>query len=399
MAVDVDGFVAPGFEGVRDAFARNFAEHGDVGAAVAVHLDGRKVIDLCGGVADRATGRPYDPATLQVVFSTTKGATAVCAHLLADRGLLDIDAPVASYWPEFARAGKGAIPVRWLLGHKAGLPVIDRTLTLEQALAWDPVIEALEDQTPIWEPGTAHGYHALTYGWLVGEVVRRIDGRSLGTFLHEEVAVPLGIDFWIGLPASEEHRVAPLINAPVPEDPAVARLLLERAGPDSLMGRALSLQGAFDLRGTFNRPDVHAAEIGAGGGITNATSLSRLYAGLIGTVEGGPPEPLLSPGQIDAARTRQTEGPDRVLSLGGDIPVTLSFGLGFMVSSASPAFGGERAFGHTGAGGSVGFADPDHGIAFGYVINQMQQGVAGDPRTRGLIKATYEAAGVPIAFV
>src|SRR5690606_17975882 len=166
----VQGTVEAGFEGVRAAFEQNFVRHGEVGAAFALYVDGRKVVDLWGGVADAATGAPYAEDTLQLVFSSTKGATALCANLLAQRGELDLDAPVAAYWPEFARGGKADVPVRWLLNHKAGLPFVERNLSLDEALAWDPPVEALAAQTPVWEPGTAHGYHAVTYGWLVGEV-------------------------------------------------------------------------------------------------------------------------------------------------------------------------------------------------------------------------------------
>ena len=277
--MNVDGIVEPGFERVRDAFVRNFDEHGDVGAGFCLHVEGRKVVDVWGGVADEATNEPYGESTLQLVFSTTKGATAACANLLMQRGLLDIDAPVVTYWPEFGAAGKENIPVRWLLCHKAGLPVIDKRLSLAEVLAWDPVIAALSVQEPVWEPGTAHGYHALTFGWLVGEVVRRIDGRSLGTFFADEIAKPLGLEFWIGLPESEEHRVAPLIGNLLPEgdvpNEELRALIEEFTGPDSVLGRALTLNGAFDMD-CWNDRAVHAAEIGAANGITDARSLSRL---------------------------------------------------------------------------------------------------------------------------
>ena len=171
MGDDVDGSVESGFEGVREAFARNFTDHGDVGAGFSLYLEGNKVVDIWGGT-DPRNGRAYTADTLQLVFSTTKGATALSANLLAQRGQLDVDAPVATYWPEFARAGKERIPVGWLLCHKAGLPTIDRHLSFEDALAWEPVIRALEAQAPLWEPGSEHGYHALTFGYLVGELVR-----------------------------------------------------------------------------------------------------------------------------------------------------------------------------------------------------------------------------------
>jgi CubicO group peptidase (beta-lactamase class C family) len=379
----IDGEVEPGFEGVREAFAANFDRYGEVGAACAVHVAGRKVVDLWGGAADAGTGRPYAEDTLQLIFSSTKGPAAVCANLLAQRGDLDVDAPVADYWPEFASAGKADVPVRWLLCHKAGLPVVDADLTLEQVLAWDPIVEALAAQAPIWEPGTAHGYHALTYGWLVGEVVRRVTGKTLGEHFAVEVAEPLGLELWIGLPEAEEHRVAPLITMGVPSDPEARKLYDQFMGPETLTGRALlgpSL--VFGSEGVWNRRDVHAAEVPAANGIGTARSLSRLYAGLIGEVDG---VRILSPATVDAARTVQTEGADRVLFFES------KFGLGFLCSSPFSPYGGPGGFGHSGAGGSVGFADPEAGVAFAYVMNRMMQNLAGDPRTIGLIDATYAA--------
>jgi CubicO group peptidase (beta-lactamase class C family) len=394
MTANIDGIVEPGFEGVRDAFAANFAEHDEIGAGFCLHVEGRKVVELWGGIADQATGRAYDADTLQLVFSTTKGATAACANLLAQRGLLDLDAPVTRYWPEFGQSG---VPVRWLLGHRAGLPTIDKQLSLEEALEWTPVIQALEVQEPLWEPGTAHGYHALTYGWLVGEVIRRIDGRSLGSFFHDEIAVPLDLEFWIGLPAEHEHRVAPIVGSLLPDGQAdvnaeLLALLEEFIGPNSLLARALTLNHAMDAD-CWNEVAVHAAEIGAANGITNARSLSRLYAGLIGPLAGNGATPLLTPAQIDAARECQSEGADKVLFL------ETKFGLGFMLSSVFSPYGGAGSFGHAGAGGSVGFADPENQIAMGYVMNRMQQNLSGDPRTRGLIKASYDAVGAPTAFI
>jgi CubicO group peptidase (beta-lactamase class C family) len=398
---DIGGAVEPGFEGVAEAFATNFAQHEDVGAATAVYVGGRKVVDLWGGSADRATGAPYTDDTLQLVFSTTKGATAACANLLAQRGELDIDAPVARYWPEFKAAGKGDIPVRWLLCHKAGLPYVDAQLTLEEALAWDPVIRALEEQAPVWEPGTAHGYHATTYGWLVGEVVRRISGKSLGTFFHDEIAVPLDLDFWIGLPDEQQHRVAPLVQWGAgggmgePADPALAELIAQFMGPDTMLGKALGAPSNVfnDAEGGFNNPAIRAAEIPAANGVTNARSLARFYGGLTGTVEGGPEAPLLTADQVAKARELQTSGPDQCLMF------ETTFGLGFFTSSLFAPYGAAGSFGHTGAGGSVGFTDPENGLGFGYVMNKMMQGLNGDPRSGGLIKAVYDAIGVTPTYV
>jgi CubicO group peptidase (beta-lactamase class C family) len=392
---EIGGTVEAGFEGVAEAFERNFADHGEVGAAAAVYVGGRKVVDLWGGIADRALGTPYTEDTLQLVFSSTKGATAACANLLAQRGELDVDAPVSTYWPEFKEAGKGDIPVRWLLCHKAGLPYVDAVLTLEETLAWEPVIRALEAQAPVWEPGTAHGYHATTYGWLVGEVVRRITGKSLGTFFAEEVAGPLGLEFWIGLPDEHHHRVAPLVTWNRPKDPAMAELLEQFMGPETMLGKALGApSGVFSSEmGVWNRPEVWRAEVPAANGITNARSLARMYAGLCGPVEGSPAAPLLGDEQIAAASTTQTSGADQVLYL------ETTVGLGFWTASPFAPYGGPRAIGHGGAGGSLGFMDPEHGIGFGYVMNRMLQNLSGDPRTRELVAAVYAAVGVEPAFV
>jgi CubicO group peptidase (beta-lactamase class C family) len=387
---DVHGFCAPGWEGVRAAFTENIESGLEVGASYAVHHDGRLVVDLWGGT--------YQADTLQLVFSTTKGWTAVLANLLAQRGELDVDAPVASYWPEFAAEGKGAIPVRWLLCHKAGLPYPTEPCTYEDVLAWDPVVAKLAASAPLWEPGTAHGYHAVTYGFLVGEVLRRITGKSVGTMLRDEVAGPLGLDLWIGLPEEEQHRVAPLDGGLVPDggggdvDPGMKELLAQFMGPDSMLGKALSCNGALGEPGMFNRPELRAAELPAANGVGDARSLSRLYAAVIGDVHADERFPagsqLVTPDTTTAASTRQTEGNDKVLFF------ETTFGLGFFVASQFAPYGGPASFGHTGAGGSLGFADPDNGLGCGYVMSKMQQSLNGDARSGRLIRATYDAIGV-----
>jgi CubicO group peptidase (beta-lactamase class C family) len=395
MAAEVGGYVEPGFEGVRDAFATNFEQHGEVGATYAFYVDGTQVVDLWGGERPDS-GAPYDGDTLQVLFSSTKGAAAACAHLLAQRGRLDLDAPVVRYWPEFGQAGKDHIPVRWLLSHQAGLPTIDAELSRAEALAWEPVIRALEEQKPYWEPGVAHGYHALTYGYLVGEVVRRVDGRGIGTFFHEEFAEPLGLEFWIGLPEEHEPRVAPMIPMGAGGGPSIEDML----GADSLMVRALNLNGALtgDLAFNANQRDFRAADLPAANGVANARSLARLYAALIGGVDGGPSDALLDAEQIDIARALQTSGLDQVLSLPGfDVESTIA--LGFWSASPFAPMGGQHAFGHYGAGGSLGFADPEHHVAGGYVMSKMALGLSGDPRSMALIRASYEAAGATITHI
>jgi CubicO group peptidase (beta-lactamase class C family) len=384
----IDGWTASGFEVVRDQFAKNFADGLEVGAAFSAYHQGQKVVDLWGGIADETTQRPWEEDTLIVVFSTTKGATAICAHQLAQAGRLDVDAPVVEYWPEFGAAGKANIPVSFLLSHRAGLPWVDEKLTLEDALAWEPMIHALEHQAPVWEPGSTHGYHAVTFGYLVGEVIRRIGGRSIGTYFHDEVAAPLDLSFFIGLPEELEPRVAMLVgglggDAPADADPEAVAAMAALIGPDSKLGKALSAGGAFSGTGIFNTRPVHAAEIPAAGGITDARSIARMYAATIGEVDG---VRLLSDAQVARATVQQTEGPDTVL-----LDLDLQFGLGFFVPSTLLQLGGPKSFGHFGAGGSAGWADPEADLAFGYAMNRMDLGLAGDLRSYSLVNACYEA--------
>lgn len=382
---DIEGRVEPGFEPVRDAFARNFSDHGDLGAAFCLYLEGRPVVDLWGGTADEGSGRRWAEDTLALIFSTTKGATALCAHLLAQRGQLDLDAPVSDYWPEFVAGGKRAIPVRWLLSHRAGLPVLSQAPPPEAALDWDRMVALLAAQEPVWEPGTAHGYHALTYGWLVGEVVRRASGRDIGRFFADEVAGPLGLEFWIGLPGAQEPRVSRLVDMHMPEIPEgfdlaslpeeVQAMAANWLDPNSLGRRALAVT---DPPLDWNAPEVHGAQIPAANGICTARSLARMYASLVGPVDG---VRLLEQATLEGATRVQSEGPDRVLG------VPTCFGSGFMLDSPFSPMGGPSSFGHYGAGGSLGFAHGEGGWAFGYVMNKMLASLSGDPRTMGLVEA------------
>jgi CubicO group peptidase (beta-lactamase class C family) len=381
--MSIHGTVSKGFERVRDAFEANFRENGEVGAAFCLHVKSRKVVDLWGGLTD-AKGKTWKENTPALVFSTTKGATAICAMMLVDQKRLDIDAPVAQYWPEFAAGSKADIPVRMLLNHQAGLPVVDAPLTRAQVLEVTPIVDALAAQTPVWPPGSRHGYHALTYGWLVGELVRRITGKSIGRFFKDEVAEPLGLEFWIGLPADVEPRVAQLVSAPPPTDPAILAQMAALFGPDSLAGRALSLNGAMagpPGDSIFNLPEVHRSEIPAANGITTARSLSRLYAACIGTVKG---TRLFGKRTLDKALKIQSDAPDAVLGL------RTTFGLGFMRTGPEIQMLGPNSFGHAGAGGSLGFGDFDSGVGFGYVMNQMGSGLLIDPRAARLIGAVKE---------
>jgi len=379
----IHGTVSKGFERVRDAFEANFNDGGEVGAAFCLHVKSRKVVDVWGGTTD-VKGKRWQESTPVLVFSTTKGATAICAHMLVERKLLDVDAPVARYWPEFAAGGKADIPVRLLLNHQAGLPVVDAQLSRADVLAVKPIVDALARQAPVWPPGTKHGYHAMTYGWLVGEVVRRITGKSIGTFFKEEVAAPLGLDFWIGLPADVESRVARLVPSPPPSDPERLKQMAAFFGPDSLAMRALSLNGAMaGVPGDslFNLPEVHRSEMPAVNGITTARSLSRLYAACVGTVKG---TRLFGKRTLDKALKIQSDGPDAVLGL------RTTFGLGFMRTSPDTPLLGPNSFGHPGAGGSLGFGDLDAGVGFGYVMNKMGSGLLIDDRAARLIGAVRE---------
>lgn len=385
---DIGGFVAPGFERVRDVFAANFERNGEVGAGVCVYLDGRPVVDLWGGVADRDTGRAWTEDTVQLVFSVTKAMTSTCAHLLAERGELDLDAPVRGYWPEFAAAGKDQVPVRLLLSHRVGLPALDEPVSVADLLAWEPVTTALARQRPFWAPGTRHGYHAETFGFLVGEVVRRVAGRTVGRLFAEEIAEPNGIEFWIGLPAELEARVSRLI-APVapPRDvelstlpPRAREAIAAFTDPDSLTMRAFGLSKPdYDV----NAPEVHAAEIPASNGIGTARGIARFYAGLIGAVDG---KRILAEETVRAALVEQASGMDEILKRPS------RFGTGFMMTiDGGFALGGPSSFGHPGKGGALGFADPERGLAFGYAPNRMLVGVGGDTRSADLIDAVHAA--------
>lgn len=377
----VHGEVVEGFESVAEAFIDNFEQRNETGASVCVYVRGDKVVDLWAGAANHETNEPWRQESAVVVFSTTKGATAICVAMLVERGLVTYDEPVATWWPEFAASGKANITLGQLMSHQAGLSYAEPPLELDEILAVTPVVEALAAQAPLWEPGTAHGYHAMTYGWLAGEVVRRVDGRTLGRFFADEVAGPLGLDFWIGLPDDQEWRVAKLRAAPRPQGPEL-ELMRRIAGPGTAGRRSLNMDTAFArlIEGEmpWNVRKVRASEIPAANGVSNAASVARMYAATIGEVDG---VRLLRPETVAAAKAEQVSGPDRTLVL------ATRFGNGFMLNCDTLKLSGEAAFGHYGAGGSLGFADPERGLAFGYVMNQMGGGIASDPRAVALFEA------------
>ncbi|EGX58224.1 esterase [Streptomyces zinciresistens K42] len=385
--MDVNGTVAEGFEPVREAFARNFAALGERGAAVAVYRDGRKVVDLWGGTRDVDGTGPWQRGTAQVVRSATKGVAAAVALMLHERGRLDLDAPVAAYWPEFKAHGKERLLVRHVLGHRAGVPVLDRPLTPREALDPHRGPAAVAAQAPVWEPGTDHGYHALTYGWLLDELVRRVTGRWTGEWLAAEVAGPLGLDLWLGLPPERADRVGRSGRVEGPEPAGALRARPKRSvseayrDTDSLTRRAFAAITPFPDQ---NDPSCRAAALPATNGIATADALARFYAALIGEVDG---VRLLAPATVELARAEESAGPDRVLV------VSTRFGLGYMLHGTASPLLGPGSFGHPGRGGSLGFADPEARIAFGYVTNGFRKTVTADPRAQALVRAVRTAIG------
>jgi CubicO group peptidase (beta-lactamase class C family) len=385
----VHGICVPEFDLVRQEFARNFADRGEVGASVAVTVHGETVVDLWAGVADASSGRPWERDTTVVVWSSTKGATALCAHILADRGDLDLDAAVGGYWPEFACNGKEAITVRMLLSHQAGLPAVRRELPAGAFYDWELMTSALAAEAPFWTPGLQHGYHGLTFGFLIGEVVRRVSGSTLGAFFRTEVAGPLGLDFQIGLPEADEPRVARVIpGAPDPE-----RLSpMERAAftdPTSIPYLMLVNSGGYMVPGEADSRAAHAAELPSTGGITNARALAGMYRPL---AQGG--APLVSEGTLRRMAAIESAGLD------ASILLPTRWTPGFVKAVDNRRFApdqsviyGEEAFGHTGIGGSAGFADPKARMSFGYTMNKHGGGAGLNERGQSLIDAAYRSLG------
>ncbi|WP_367325220.1 serine hydrolase domain-containing protein [Streptomyces sp. HUAS ZL42] len=380
----VHGHCDTRFAAVRSAFEENFRDRAELGAAVTVTVDGETVVDLWGGWADAACTRAWERDTLVNVWSTSKGPVALCAHLLADRGLLDLDAPVAAYWPEFAAAGKEKVLVRHLLSHRAGLSGPREPHSLEQLYDWEVTTQRLAATEPWWEPGTASGYHAFTYGFLVGEVVRRVSGLLPGAFLAREVTGPLGIDFTIGLPGKEAGRVAELVHPPAASTSEQAAIFSQLT-PAALAALANPLVGAAEA----NTPEWRAAEIPAANGHGTARAVAALYGIFAGkgSYDG---TRVLSPEA--AERVREGQGSCRDLVLGAGFVGETEIGLGLWLSGANGSYGpNPRAFGHDGFGGSCGLADPEAGVSMGYVMNRMGPHIADDPRKMALIDALYSA--------
>ncbi|MEV0147651.1 MULTISPECIES: serine hydrolase [unclassified Nonomuraea] len=429
----------PRFSRVREVFERHFADGEEEGAAFAVYLDGEPVVDLWSGVADRHTGRAWQEDTPVYAYSCTKAVTATVLLQLAERGLVDVGAPVAEVWPEFAAEGKERVTVEHLLTHAAGLPVVEDPVPVEEFGDHPAIAARLAGQRPLWEPGSAHGYHALSYGFLVGEVVRRVTGKSVGELVAAEIAGPLGLDLWMGAPDPVLARAARLTaggdrphatltptpdtstpDSPAPDSPATvspapdspapvspatdspaagdapsASALSDLAGasddggafgrmardvrdPQSLMNRALGNPSMQRLKGGANHPVIMRAGWPAAGLVTTARALAGFYRSLLAG-------DLLRPETLRDALRPRVGGPDRVLHLDS------SFGLGYMRPASTFFVPSATAFGHTGLGGFVGFGDPEHGVAAAYVMNRMADAVSGSLRAYRLTEAVYRS--------
>ena len=378
----LDGYYDPAFKSIRDVFEQNFHERGEVGASVCLRDSrGRILVDLWGGThADGQT--PWRRDTASIVFSCTKAATALCAHILIDRGDLDPDALVTKYWPEFGANGKANTTVRDMLAHRSGVPALRDPVKPGGFLDFDYIAQRLAQETPFWDPGTAHGYHLVTFGWTVGELIRRVCGKSLGTFFKDEIAAPYGVDFQIGLPESEFGRMSKVIVfKPDPTEPPTAFVKAMLADPQGLQALAFRNHGGW----YFDAPESWRAEIGGAGGISNARGLAAMFGTIFGE------KALLTEDRIHALRSPVSEGHDKTLH------VPTRFGEGFMLSTdnrdlpgeGNSAILGEGAFGHVGMGGSIGFADPEAGFSFGYSMNKMGGGILLNPRGQSLVDAAY----------
>jgi CubicO group peptidase (beta-lactamase class C family) len=380
VETEIHGTCASGYEPVRDAFAANFAERGEIGASVAVVAAGEPVVELWAGWADPARTQPWCQDTLTNVWSTTKAMTSLCAHVLIDRGELDPDAPVARYWPEFAAAGKAEIPVRWIMGHRSGLSGLAVPTSVQDYYDWDKITALLAEQEPFWEPGTATGYHAITFGYLIGEVIWRITGQSPGRFFGSEIAGPLDADFHIGLAESELGRCSELLGVRPTEDEQAA---LAQAYANAHPGAMAALTNPALTGDEANEADWRMAEIPAANGHGTAFALATIF----GAVTDGS-QRLISAATLRRATTGQGRFTDLVLGF------PLDFSLGFGLSGPERHFGpNPAAFGHDGFGGSTVGGDPEAGLAIAYVMNRMGMNLVDDPRKMALIDALYRSGG------
>ena len=397
----ISGYCDDNFTEARNIFEKSISSGFELGGSIAVEVQGKKVIDLWGGHLDHSQSKAWEENTLVNVFSTTKGIAAICLLQLIEKGLLDIEKPVCEYWPEFSVNGKENIPVKYLFCHKAGLCGVREPLESGAFSNWDLITSELAKQEPLWEPGTAHGYHAITYGHLVGELLRRIDGRTIGQYFKEEIAEPLNLDFWIGLPDSEFDRVSDIYpSKPGPLQylfplltklprfvlPGRAKFLLDFGDTSKPVGAAFNNPPISSNRGMeANTKQWRNAEIPAANGHGTARSIAKLYGIL---ANGGSRDGIhvLSPETIEKGRQTQSDGKDLVL--GG---MRTRFGLGFMLGTENVSMGpNPNAFGHGGAGGSLGFSDPDNNISLGFVMNQMHQGITAWKTATDVAESVYK---------
>jgi len=372
------GFCDERFAAVRDALADNFRKHGELGAAVAVMVEGRLVVDIWAGWTDSRRTRKWQQDTLVAVFSVGKAMAALCVLMLAERGRLELDAPVARYWPEFAAEGKDAVTVRALLAHRAGLPAVRQVLGDDTIYDWSRITGALAAEAPWWEPGTTHGYHVNTFGFLAGEIVRRVSGESIGSFFRRDVAGPLEADFHFGFGPEHDARTAEYLFAETSGHEGSGEGPTGKLDEDRqlLLSRAYLNPPGLSGLGTVNTRAWRAAEIPSANGHGTARSVARIYSALVG---GG----LLGPEMVSEATAQASYGPDFVLLRPS------RFGLGFQLTQPERALGpNDQSFGHFGAGGSLGFADPEARLAFGYVMNRSGPRWQ-NPRNRALIDAVY----------
>ena len=400
----VSGYCDERFLEAKKIFEASIDSGFELGCAISLEIEGEKVIDLWGRYANTDKTEPWEKDTIVNVFSTTKGVAAICLLQLIERGQLDLDKPVSEYWPEFAENGKGNIPVRYLFCHKSGLCGVRTPLDPGSFTDWDLICTELATQEPLWEPGTAHGYHALTYGHLVGEILRRIDGRTIGNYFDEEIAKPLDLDFWIGLPESEFPRVSNIHpSKPNPLLPLLAKLprfllpgpmkfLLDFTDTNKPVGAAFNnppLGSNENDEFEANTRKWREAEIPAANGHGNARSLAKLYGVL---ANGGSRDGVhvLSPDTIELGRQTQSDGKDLVLG-----HMHTRFGIGFMLGTKNVSMGpNPESFGHGGAGGSLGFADPDNNISLGFVMNQMHPGITAWKTATDVADSVYKSLNI-----
>ncbi len=374
--IPIDGDCDTRFAAVREAFRENFTQRGEPGAAIALSMHGRPVVDLWGGWSNAARDRLWQRDTLVNFFSVSKALCTICILKLVEQGKLALDEPVGSVWPEFSAAGKEKLTLRHVLTHQAGLPSLREPLPPGAMLDWNVMVQALARAEPWWKPGTAHGYHVNTFGFLLGEMVRRVSGRTIGTMLREDIAQPLGADVHIGLPASEHHRVAEYLWPTTTSQQGMP------AGDDLMRWNAYWNPPGISGGGYVNTPEWRMAEVPSTNGHGTAQGVARVYAALAngGEIDG---VRIVSRPMIDAATVEQSKGFDLINQRPS------RFGLGFQLTQPERPIGpNPRAFGHFGAGGSLGFCDPDTGVAFAYVTNDMGPRWQ-NPRNRAFLEAIY----------